>query len=194
MAGRFTRKIYDNCAQQQNTKQSTDPLELVLDVNKYVHCNNACVPSKPFEKNAAQLVDIESSLWGIDKLASDCDSAKHPFCAPNGCLLTNDPRIAPFSTPFLCDRGRVGDHAVVTTNMRMPQTPGYKVPNQHICPGNKSVVQPGQLNSRTQTQTQTQTQPRLSPGPIQFKSQKTPNSFIQPGSLLASRSFRPQNK
>ena len=133
MAGKFTRKIYDNCAYQQDTKQSTDPLELIMDVSKYVHCNNICKPSAQYPPNSALLVDVESSLWGIDKLSSKCDTAKHPFCGPNGCLLTKDPRVPPHITPYACERGQAGDKAVITTNMKMPQHPGYKVPNPNIC-------------------------------------------------------------
>jgi hypothetical protein len=133
MTGRFTRKMYDGCAVQQDLKQSTDHLELVLDVNKYVNCNNICKPTGQYPSNAALLVDVESSLWGIDKLASRCDSAKHPFCGPNGCLLTKDPRVAPHITPYACERGHVGENAVITTNMQMPRHPGFQVPNPNIC-------------------------------------------------------------
>lgn len=133
MSGRFTRKMYDGCAIQQDVKQSTDPLELILDVTKYVHCNNICKPAKQYPSNAAQLVDVESSLWGIDKLSSKCDGAKHPFCGPNGCLLTKDPRVAPHITPYACERGHVGENTVVTTNMQMPKHPGFHVPNVNIC-------------------------------------------------------------
>lgn len=133
MAGHFTRKMYDGCAIQQDLKQSTDPLELVLDVNKYVHCNNICKPSAQYPPNAALLVDVESSLWGIDKIASRCDSAKHPFCGPNGCLLTKDPRVAPHITPYACERGHLGENAVITTNMQIPKHPGFRVSNQNIC-------------------------------------------------------------
>ncbi len=133
MSGHFTRKMYDGCAAQQDIKQSTNPLELIMDVNKYVHCDNICKPAREYPPNGALLVDVESSLWGIDKLASRCDSAKHPFCGPNGCLLTNDPRVRQHITPYACERGKAGDNAVITTNMRMPQHPGYTVPNTNIC-------------------------------------------------------------
>ena len=133
MSGYFTRKMYDGCAVQQDVKQSTDPLELILDVTKYVHCNNICKPAAQYPPNSALLVDVESSLWGIDKVASRCDTAKHPFCGPQGCLLTKDPRVPPHITPYACERGYVGDNAVVTTNMRKHQNPGYQVPNPNIC-------------------------------------------------------------
>lgn len=134
MAGQFTRKMYDDCAFVQNVKQSTDPLELRMDVNKFVNCNNICRPhSQRYQPGSVSLVDIESSLWGIDKLSSDCDSYKHPFCRPHGCLLTRDPSVRGHMTPFACERGRDGDNAVITTNMRMPRGPGYRLPNPNVC-------------------------------------------------------------
>jgi len=133
MSGYFTRKMYDDCAYKQSAKQSTDPLELVIDITKYVNCNNMCQPTRPIPRNSILLVDVESSLKGLDKTASDCDCDKHPFCGPKGCLLTNDSRIAPHITPYVCDRGRPGDNAVVTTNIRAPDHPGYHVPNINIC-------------------------------------------------------------
>jgi len=135
MSGRFTRRMYDGCAFEQNVKQSTDPLELVLDVTKYVHCNNICQPARQYPPNSMLLVDVESSLWGLDKLASSCDQAKYPYCGPNGCLLNDDPRIPPNLDPLACswkhidDRGR----AVIATNMKMPTNPGYKIPNTNVC-------------------------------------------------------------
>jgi hypothetical protein len=134
MAGKFTRKIYDSCAYQQDVKQSTDPLELILDVTKYVHCNNICHPTnRNYPPNPALLVDIESSLWGIDKLSSNCDQAKYPFCGLNGCLLTKDPRVAPHITPYACERGRAGENAVVTTNIKIPTDSGIRIPDPNIC-------------------------------------------------------------
>lgn len=134
MAGKFTRRMYDNCAAEQTLLQSTGPLDLIMDVNKYVNCNNECSRnSSQFHIDPSIMVDIESSLRGIDKLASDCDSSKHPFCSANGCLLTNDNRLPPYSPPYLCDRGKEGDNAVVTSNMKMPQHPGYTLPNPNIC-------------------------------------------------------------
>ncbi len=62
-----------------------------------------------YSPTSAQLVDVESSLWGIDKLSSDCDISRHPFCTPVGCLLTRDPRVAPHITPYACERGQIGD-------------------------------------------------------------------------------------
>lgn len=133
MSGSFTRLRYDNCAFAQDTKQSTDPLELIIDPTKYVNCGNICRPGSQYPPNAALLVDVESSLRGIDKLASECNRAQHPFCGPNGCLLTKDPRVAPHITPYACERGHDGEKAVITTNMRMPTNPGYTLPDPNQC-------------------------------------------------------------
>jgi hypothetical protein len=133
MAGKFTRKLYDQCALAQDTRQSTDPLELQMDITKYINCSNLCRPAGSAHPQGAQLVDVESSMWGLDKQASRCDAFKHPFCGPHGCLLTDDPRVPPHITPYACDWGHEGEPAVITTNMKMPSGPQYRVPNPNIC-------------------------------------------------------------
>lgn len=144
MAGEFTRELYDRCNLLQNTRQSTEPLNLIMDITKFVNCGNLCTPSHQYPPNGALLVDVESSLWGLDKINSKCDKAKHPFCGPYGCMLTRDPRIAPHITPYACERGHRGESAVITTNMKMPLTPGYRLHNPHVCDyqGNGYYVDP----------------------------------------------------
>jgi hypothetical protein len=168
--------MYDTCAIQQDQRQSTDSLELILDVNKYVNCNNICKPAEQYPPNAALLVDVESSLWGIDKLSSKCDSAKHPFCGPNGCLLTNDVRVGPHITPYACERGHIGENAVITTNMQMPKHPGFRVPNQNICDaqGNGYYADPNRMQKQTDQQPQMRI---LSPFRNQ-QTQPTNNNFF----------------
>lgn len=134
-SGRFTRSMYDSCALQQNVKQSTEPLDFILDSTKYINCNNLCKPSSNIPYNPAYLVDVESSLWGLDKMSSKCDTAKHPFCGPNGCLLTNDPRVPAHITPYACERGYIGDKAVIITNMRKTTDPGFGPTPPLVCPG-----------------------------------------------------------
>lgn len=137
MSGSFTRTMYDSCALQQNVRQSTDPLEYMLDSTKYINCNNICKPVSKIPQNPAYLVDVESSLWGLDKVTSRCDAMQHPFCGPHGCLLTKDPRVPAHITPYACERGYAGDRAVITTNMKRTTDPGFRVmPPQLACPGN----------------------------------------------------------
>ena len=145
MSGRFTRKMYDGCAFQQDVRQSTSPLDYQLDPTKYVNCNNLCQP-KQYPENSAQLVDVESSLWGLDKLSSKCDEAKHPFCAKNGCLLTKDPRVGPHMDPLACEWNHVGDRnpGVISTNMVMPRSNGIPRQNPNVCNAQRDIY-PGQM-------------------------------------------------
>jgi len=165
MSGHFTRKIYDDCAMRQRIDQSTSPLELRMDVTKYVHQNNICRPSKEYLPGSALLVDIESSLMGLDKISSNCDIDKHPFCGPKGCLLASDPRIQPHITPYACERGRQGENAVVTTNMQIPSNVGYEMPQSSACgnqrngfysnnsiPNNESQIVPSNNQNNQNTQ------------------------------------------
>lgn len=136
MAGRFTRRIYDGCAFQQDVRQSTEPLDFQLDVTKFVNCNNMCKPQASYSPNSAALVDVESSLWGLDKISSKCDQAKHPFCSEMGCLLTKDPRVPLNMNPLACDRGKACEpySAVIKTNMCESMSSGIPRQTQAICP------------------------------------------------------------
>lgn len=122
MSGRFTRKIYDDCSLKQDTRQSTDPLSLILDPTKFVNHNNICRPDGGYNNNSVPKVDIESSLMGIDRTASRCDTAKYPLCGPEGCLLNSE--IPPHITPYACDRGSCPQNSVISSNMRMPRSSG----------------------------------------------------------------------
>lgn len=134
MSGAFTRKMYDDCARDQDTKQSTDPLALVLDLNKYVNCNDTYDRSpKRHSHQVADMVDIESSLRGMDKIHSKCDEHKHPYCGPHGCLLRKRSNTAHRTNPHIYSRGKPGQRSVITTNMRMPTHPGYYLPSEDIC-------------------------------------------------------------
>jgi len=99
-------------------KQSTKPIELTMDIDKYVHNRNICNPEQHNNTNYISLIDIESSLWGIDRISSDCDEYQYPYCEKNGCLVTGDNRIPPHTVVYACDRGYEGDNAVITTNMK----------------------------------------------------------------------------
>ncbi len=133
MSGIFTRNMYDNCAFQQDVKQSTGPLGLTMDINKYINCENLCKSPNEYSKDQVSRVDAESSLRGMDKLASKCNISKHPFCTSNGCLLTNDVRIPPNITPYIHERGYPGEDAIVISNMKRPTNPGYTLPNTNVC-------------------------------------------------------------
>ena len=70
---------------------------------------------------------------GIDRPSSKCDSEKYPYCVSNGCLLTGDTRIPQYMNPYICERGYIGDNALITSNMRQNITPIEKFPDNNIC-------------------------------------------------------------
>jgi hypothetical protein len=129
MSGKYTNSMYDTCAFQKNVKESTKPLSFYLDANKYVNCHCPSGPHKSV-KTVGDMTDIESSLKGIDKIASHCDIAKHPNCTQLGCLTTNPIN---YISPYAYERGQDGENAVVTTNMKKPTNAGYSLPPTHIC-------------------------------------------------------------
>lgn len=129
MSGEFTRKLYDDCALNQNTRDSTAPLGYQLYAGKFVGNQTVC-PSKLANNNLA-LVDIESSLFGYDRIASNCNEAQYPLChKTTGCLLTNDKRTLGNVNPLACSWGRPGTEAVVNTNMKKPTSTGINLPAQ----------------------------------------------------------------
>ena len=135
MSGRFTRRMYDDCATDQDTKQSTGQLNMILDLTKFVNCNRSCNPDNKFVQNIQNpfdLVDVESSLMGIDRPASNCDIEKYPYCASKGCILTGDSRVPQHTNPYVCERGYDGDNTLVQSNMKMPQYE-YKFPTDNVC-------------------------------------------------------------
>jgi len=166
-----------------------------------VHCNNICRPADQYPPSAALLVDVESSLWGIDKVSSKCDTDKHPFCGPQGCLLTKDPRIPPHITPYACERGLDGDNSVVTTNMRMPTDSGFVVPNTNVCDYQGNGYYVDHLNGRSGAprsapQSAPRSAPRQAPQSApQSASRSAPRSALQLPPGVAPRSapqFAPQ--
>ncbi len=137
----FTKKKYDECYTNQEINQKTAHLPLVMDLNKYVNCNNLCKQPNTQFPQYNQLIDIESSLMGLDRPSSNCNNNQYPLCASNGCLLTNDNRIPQFTTPYVCERGRDGEKAVVTTNMKLPTNSGINNINTNPCGEGRSTYQ-----------------------------------------------------
>lgn len=127
MSGHHSRLPYDECATQQYIKQSTSPINYALDPSKYINVGNICKANYHDTNGKISIVDVESGIRGLDKNASQCNSAKHPNCNASGCLLTNDKRLPPHVTPYACERGRQGDNAVITTNMKQQTNPGFHI-------------------------------------------------------------------
>ena len=125
-AGNFTRLNYDNCASQKRLYEETAPLSYQLYQGKFEHCQKCVYDDKniwrPFD-----LVDYESELKGITRVASKCSQFKYnPGCKKSGkCTSTFDPSNPIIYAPEICP--------IIQTNMHPMSTPGYIVPNQAFC-------------------------------------------------------------
>ena len=140
MSGQFTGLTYDKCAYTQELKQSTQPLEWELDLNRYVNVNNfAGYHSGGFYPyNALDQVDIDSSLKGLDTISSNCSGDQQPFCYDKGCINTFDPRYASvWSPPDAYQWKHSNDPnnpGVVSTNMNPPSSNGIPYYNDGTPP------------------------------------------------------------
>jgi len=134
MSGQFTNLEYDGCAYSQRLKQSTGPLNWELDLNRFVNCNNLAAfhGGQSYPYNAVQQVDLDSSLKGLDTLASNCSGDKQPFCQSQGCITTNDPRVtglnySPPDAYFWKHTNEPNQPGVISTNMNLPRNNGIQV-------------------------------------------------------------------
>lgn len=125
----MNRMIYDDCAFKTRVYQSMTPMQYVMDVSKFEHCNK-CRPELGIVGGTAvshingNLVDLENNLMGIDRPASLCPANKHLPTAPG----------API---------RVGCHPPIDTTMRhmnkcqfssYPSVPLPPAPTPFSCP------------------------------------------------------------
>lgn len=112
--GGSTHLMYDTCETIQQTNTSVGPGDYRMFKNAYVPCNNMCRPRGPQPPNPIALVDIESELKLISRIASKCEQSKYPYCngGGDGCIMTNDPRVANYVNPYLCDR------SITPTNLK----------------------------------------------------------------------------
>lgn len=140
MAGEFSRLTYDDCSNNQDLQQSTKiftdyvfnlyQYENTLKSNavstcdgKYAHIEcNACDVNKDsisatLEHSLIQRLKDESSLLGIDRLNTKCDSNKYQPCYKQKCTMEKDCSYRPIVQPLLCDR------IIVPTNMKEYQSP-----------------------------------------------------------------------
>lgn len=120
MDSRLTGLRYDPCAAQQHHQQQTAPFEHMMDISKFVHPNR--LHSGPESRPLGQLdiVDVESSLMGLDRVQSRCEGGRYPLCSENGCLINRDGRIPTNDTPYVFDRN------VATGQIPTPALPKQK--------------------------------------------------------------------
>jgi len=90
----LNRLMYDQCASVQQYRQSTEPLEFILDPNRFERCSKCrpelgIVGGTQVSHVAGNLVDLESSLRGQTNPLTHCPSHKH---IPNNSRFIEDKR------------------------------------------------------------------------------------------------------
>jgi hypothetical protein len=122
--GGSNRLPYDVCAYQKKLYESTSPLGYQLAEYKFENCTK-CRQDKfyrPFD-----LVDVESELKNITRLASKCPEKKYnPNCPKSKtCLSTFDPSVPVVLAPEVCP--------IIFNNIPRMRDVGYRVPNGGYC-------------------------------------------------------------
>ena len=148
MSGQFTRRTYDPCVEKHETRQSTRQLGYNMDINRFVHANNACEQTGG-NYGHARLIELDSALAGLDRPYSNCDSDKYPFCGPKGCRI-NQARFQIHNSPYLNERG-TGGIVVAPTNPKANRSSGIPAIRNIICNDNSgSDARYAQTQSRLQ--------------------------------------------
>lgn len=126
------RLIYDTCAFQQNTNQSTKPLAYDFYKGKYINCGKCeCDNNLSNDQDYATRVELETELMNRVNIASKCNETKYlPKCQDGSCDVKH-------ATPArLCDR------SIVSKKFAPPKKPsnaGIKSPEEYLEEVNKTI-------------------------------------------------------
>lgn len=85
----FNRLRYDNCSYQHELSESVGTLAYMLDPSRYENCNKCrpelgLVGGTNVSHVSGNLVDLESDLMGVTRLASKCPQLKYQNPCPKG--------------------------------------------------------------------------------------------------------------
>lgn len=120
---------YDPCAYKQDLKQSTDPLAYYLYPGQGYNCNG-CRPDISLSGHlpgSLQLVDVESELWGLTRINSECTDFKFPNCGAGSCIDTFDRNLPGYISPWACERD------ITPNNIRKATHPGFEISMDNAC-------------------------------------------------------------
>jgi hypothetical protein len=132
----YNRQIYDYCNFQQRVADSTSELQYHLYRGYGVNCNRCHVDQPKY----ISLVDYESELKNITRLASKCNVFKyHPGCKyssnkPNMCISTFDKNLPINLDPRVCPDAEA--YLYFNSGLKKPTNPGYYLPDQPVCEPN----------------------------------------------------------
>ena len=151
----LNRLIYDDCAYSKRLKESTGPLNYLLNPQKYENCHKCRVELGLFggtnvSIGAGNLVDAESDLSGRTRLLSQCPTKKYaPKCSDPNNKCTYDTGI-----PFDCDACQPQKRHLRPCSLFQykprPNNVGYRIPEYKCPPSDLNqgrTVRPG-LNYR----------------------------------------------
>lgn len=124
------RLIYDKCAFEQNTEQSTKPMSFDFFKGKFVN-SSKCETGNglPNDQDYSTRVDIETDLLNRTNISSRCDETKHTPECDNGVCSKKSARPA-----TLCDR------SIIWSKFQRPAKPsstGLKSPDEYMKEINK---------------------------------------------------------
>ena len=121
----FNRLIYDSCATQQATNQSTGALPYTFYKGAHVHCGSCGCNDLPSNQDFSTRVEQETEMQNRTQVASKCSNTKYlPNCGPDGC----SPQNTQPTPPGLCNR------SIISDKFKPPSKPvncGFVTPAQH---------------------------------------------------------------
>jgi len=109
----FNRLKYDNCAYAKTLQESTNPLEYSLYKGKFENKTQCAEGKYTNNLEFGPKVDVESELFGITRLQSDCPEKKYNPNKPGA--------TANFTPARVCDT----IYYITPTNMKMPTSNGF---------------------------------------------------------------------
>lgn len=123
--GSSNRLIYDVCADQKRTFESTEPLNYYIYMDAHENCDR-CKCDRIYYRQDPQLVDIETELRNQTRPLSKCDNFKYnPSCKRSGMCISTFDKIPVVPAPELCP--------IVHNNIGRRTHPGFDLRNIKRC-------------------------------------------------------------
>ena len=129
----FNRLLYDTCATQQATNQSTGALPYTFYKGAHVHCGSCECNELDTNQDYASRVVKETEMQNRTQVASKCSNTKYlPSCDKDGCSKVE---IQP-TPPNLCNRSIITEKFPPPAR---PSNPGFVTATKQNEYVNKSI-------------------------------------------------------